>query len=82
MRGVQKVGVVAFSSCSQLTKVNMPELTEIGNSGFSYTSLTKVDLPNVTTVGGSAFNVQQLTEVNLPKVTTIGRLQTKMPPHG
>lgn len=75
MPGVRKVGIVAFSSCSQLTKVNMPELTEIGRSGFSSTSLTKVDFPNVTTVGGFAFSMcDQLTEVSLPKVTTIGEI--------
>lgn len=73
--GVQVVDQGAFSGCSSLTEVEMPELTEIGRSGFSYTSLTKVDFPNVTTVGGAAFSTcEQLTEVNLPKAATIGEI--------
>jgi hypothetical protein len=64
----------AFSSCTALTSVILPNAATISNSVFgSCTALTYVSLPNAATISNSAFSsCTALTYVNLPNVTTIG----------
>ncbi len=71
---VTEIGGYAFSSCSNLTTVSLPNVTTIDGRAFSEcTNLTTVSLPNVTTIGGRAFSeCTKLTTVSLPSVTTIG----------
>ena len=55
---VTSIGGSAFSNCSSLTSVELPNsVTSIGSYAFSgCSSLTSVELPNsVTSIGGSAF---------------------------
>ena len=50
------VGSRAFSGCSSLTSIDLPNVTTVGNDAFSGCSaLTSIDLLNVTTVGSYAF---------------------------
>ena len=54
---VTSVGQYAFSSCTQLTSVNLPSMTSVGASAFSScTQLTSIGLPLVTSVGPYAFS--------------------------
>ena len=74
---VTSIGNSAFSSCSGLTSVTIPDgVTSIGNSAFSYCSgLTSVTIPDsVTSIGNGAFSwCSDLTSVTIPdSVTTIG----------
>ena len=74
---VETIGKYAFSACTYLESVNLPQVVTIGNSAFSEwgkgTKLTSLDLPNATTIGNSAFaNSSLLISVNLPKLVTIG----------
>ena len=67
----------AFSSCSGLTSVTIPNsVTSIGNGAFSYCSgLTSVTIPkSVTSIGIGAFSgCSSLTSVTIPNsVTNIG----------
>jgi len=67
----------AFSSCSSLTSITIPEgVTSIADSAFSYcSSLTSITIPDsVTSIGSSAFaNCTGLTSVTIPdSVTSIG----------
>ena len=68
------VGNYAFSSCSSLTSITLPNVTTVGVSAFEYcNSLTSINLPNATTIKYSAFdNCRSLTLINLPNVTTVG----------
>jgi len=74
---VTSIGNSAFSSCSGLTSVTIPNsVTSIGNYAFSMCSgLTSVTIPNsVTSIGNSAFRYCfGLTSVTIPNsVTSIG----------
>ncbi len=74
---VTSIGEWAFSYCSSLTSVTIPEgVTSIGNSTFyNCSSLTSVTIPEgVTSIGNSAFSrCSGLTSVTIPEsVTSIG----------
>ena len=76
---VTAIGNSAFSGCTGLTSVNIPNsVTAIGNDAFSgCTGLTSVNIPNsVTAIGNAAFYYcTGLTSVNIPNsVTAIGNL--------
>ena len=68
-----KVGSNFLDGCSNLTSVNLPNLTTItGDYFMNYcTRLTSVDLPNLTTTGTYFMNnCSSLTSVDLPNLTT------------
>ena len=74
---VTSIGGSAFSGCSRLTSIDIPNsVTSIGSYAFYYCSrLTSIDIPNsVTSIGGGAFsNCSSLTSINIPNsVTSIG----------
>ena len=73
---VTSIGQYAFSDCSGLTSVTIPEsVTSIGSRAFEWCSgLTSVTIPeSVTSIGSDAFYCSGLTSVTIPEsVTSIG----------
>ena len=72
------VGERAFSYCTVLAGIYLPNVTEIGSFAFSQcyriTSLTTDSFPNLETIGEAAFTgCSRLVSVSLPKVTEIGK---------
>jgi len=65
----------AFTGCSNLSDVNMPVATSIGNAAFSDCyALTSVSLPVATSIGDGAFwDCYALTSISLPAATSIGK---------
>ncbi len=75
---VTSIGSSAFSSCSRLTSVSIPDsVTSIGDRAFRYCSnLTSVTIPDsVTSIEGWTFDYcGSLTSVTIPdSVTSIGK---------
>ena len=64
----------AFTGCSNLSNVNMPAATSIGNGAFGdCDALASVSLPVATSIGSDAFrNCDALASVSLPAATSIG----------
>ena len=74
---VETIEEYAFSACTYLESVNLPQVVTIGECAFNEwkkgTKLTSLNLPNATTIGEWAFAYSSLlTSINLPKVTNIG----------
>lgn len=73
--GVADVGAYAFSGCSSLTGVTLPDsLTAIRRHAFSESSLKEVSIPeNVTLIGEHAFWNTSMYNITVPKkVSSIG----------
>ena len=73
--GVEYIGENAFSHCSRLTEVVLPDsLTVIGRYAFSYSGITEITLPrNLLCIGNGAFsNCSKLTNVCVLRVVYIG----------
>ena len=76
-RSVTSIGSYAFSSCSGLTSITIPDsVTSIGDGAFSSCSgLTSITIPDsVTSIGDKAFrSCSNLTSITIPdSVTSIG----------
>ena len=73
---VTSIGDWAFTSCSSLTSITIPESVDsIGGAAFAYCrSLTSITIPDsVTSIGKQAFAYTSLTSVTIPdSVTSIG----------
>ncbi len=74
--GVKSIGAYAFKGCTNLTQIEMGNVTTIDEGAFEgCTSLTNIDIPNsVKTIGISAFdNCTSLNSIEIPSsVTSIG----------
>ena len=68
---ISMVGSCAFSGCSALASIDLPNCTEVGGYAFNNCNLlTNVNLPNCSYVGGAAFNYcNLLTNINLQNCT-------------
>lgn len=65
-----EVGVGAFSNCSALTSVDIPNATSVDTYAFSSCSaLRTIDLPNATSIGAGAFTNCYMTEIFLRSKT-------------
>jgi hypothetical protein len=76
-QGTRVIASFAFSGCSGLKSVTIPEsVTEIGNYAFGCSGLTSIAIPEgVTEIGHDAFRgCENLTSITLPKslLTQIG----------
>jgi hypothetical protein len=71
---INTLSAYAFSNCTALTTVSLPNAVTIGNYAFyTCTNLTSVSLPSATTIGIYTFNsCTALTSVSLPRATTVG----------
>ena len=74
---VTSIGDWAFSDCSSLTSISIPDsVTSIGSAAFyGCSGLTSIDIPDsVTSIGSSAFyRCSSLTNISIPgSVTSIG----------
>lgn len=74
--GLESIPLAAFSECSNLTNIELPEsLTSIDDTAFGRcTSLTNIEIPeSVTSIGTFVFEgCTSLTEIRIPaRVTTI-----------
>ena len=75
IKGSKEIGNSAFSGCSSLSDITLPEsLSRMGNSAFSgCNSLVSVDIPdNVSSIGESTFEgCTRLDSISIPAKVTI-----------
>lgn len=71
---VASIGYGCFHSCTNLTSVSFPNVTELKDYTFyGCSKLTRASLPNVTGVGGHVFNLcSSLTTISLPLIKSAG----------
>jgi hypothetical protein len=70
--GVVRIGVGAFSSCTSLEEVDMPNTVSLGSDAFSgCTGLVTVNLPKVTVIETYVFSYCSFTAIDLPAVVTV-----------
>ena len=69
-----KVAESFLNKCSNLTSVDLPNLTTTGNDFLrNCSNLTSVNLPNLTTTGNELLaDCSNLTSIDLPNLTTTG----------
>ena len=74
------IEINAFSGCTALTSVHLPQVQTIRHGAFSkITSLTSVYMPQVQTIetdknasGGAFYQCTSLTSVSMPRLTSLG----------
>ena len=69
LSGVTSIGQSAFSGCSRLTSIMIPDsVTSIGNSAFSNcSSLSSITIPSaVSSIGEYGFQYSGLTSISIP----------------
>lgn len=67
---VSKVGSTLFASQPYITRVELPEVTQIVDNAFSKSSITEIYLPKVNKLGKSTFlGCSNLTTVEMPVLT-------------
>ncbi len=70
--GVTRIRNKALTGVTSLLSVNLPNLTEVGETGFSNcSSLASVTAPKLKTIGSLAFYGTAITAVYFEEVTTI-----------
>ena len=71
---VTVVGYYAFTNCSSLVKVNLPNVITVSGYGFqACTSLRNVTLPKTTGINGYGFyNCTSLENVDIPNIRSVG----------
>lgn len=64
----------AFSKCTALTNLSIPNATTIGSYAFyDCSSLSSISMPETISIGSNAFNsCDSLTDIRLPQVRDIG----------
>ena len=69
---VTNIGTYAFSNCSNLTNVSLPNANIGANAFWNCSKLTNVSFPNATSISANAFNnCSKLTNVSFPNATII-----------
>ena len=71
---ISMVGGYAFSGCSALASIDLPNCTKVYEKAFNYcASLQSFDLPNCLYISDYAFySCQKLSLINLPKCKSLG----------
>lgn len=73
------IGNNAFRSCTNLNKVNISNITEIGTFAFSSTAVSELNLEKIKTIGANAFTYSSLKKVIFGKnLTSIGSQRLTM----
>jgi uncharacterized repeat protein (TIGR02543 family) len=68
---VTTIGEYAFSGCTSLISVSLPQATSIVYAFYGCTSLTSVSLPQATIIASAFSGCTSLTSVSLPQATSI-----------
>lgn len=72
---IESIGVCAFSCCTKLSQIELPNVKSIGEEAFfRCIKLTQVSLPNVESIGENAFSCCiRLMKIKMPENTQVAK---------
>lgn len=74
---VKVIGASAFYQCSNLTEINMDNVTAIGSSAFyACSNISKIYIPNCNSIGYCAFQATGISKINFSDINVTANMSS------
>lgn len=70
---ITSVSDAAFSGCTSLTEIELPEVTSVGQYAFGYCNFAELNMPKLKSAGNNAFRYNtSIKALDGPNITSLG----------